>query len=388
MTTIFENGILCTPLEMIPDGMVMIRDDGKISYVGRKANAPAAEGKRIDLAGRILSPGFIDIHVHGGFGITFGDGEDLKKDLILYSRSIKDKGVTGFLLSVVQGTPEEEEAMIAEYADILPGFEEGAEPLGLHLEGPFLCKEKKGAFNPDWLREPTMKEMGRYLKAAKGWAKQMTIAPEFPHSDEVAAMLQESGCVAALGHTNTNYELASKALRGNFTHITHTFNAQRGFSHREPGVVGAIFDSDNVTAELIPDMIHVHPGAMKALIRCLGTDRVVAITDAMAAAGFGDGDYELVGNPVSVKDGRATQADGTIAGGASTLDQCVDNLHKLVGVSLAEAIKMASLNPAKVIGEAGRIGSIEPGKDANLIVIDEDVNVFLTMIRGKIVFEK
>ena len=332
MTTIFENGTICTPLEMIPDGMVIVDNDGKINYAGAKANAPAANGTRIDLAGHILGPGFIDIHTHGGFGITFGDGKDLKKDLTHYARSIKDFGVTGFLMSVVQGTPEEEETMIAEYAGMLPGFNEGAEPLGLHLEGPFLCKEKKGAFNPDWLREPTIEEMGRYLKAAKGWAKQMTIAPEFPHSAEVAAMMQEAGCVAALGHTNTSYDIASEALRGDFTHITHTFNAQRGFSHREPGVVGAIFDSENVTAELIADTIHVHPGAMKTLVRCLGTDRVVAITDAMAAAGFGDGDYELVGKPVSVKNGRATQSDGTIAGGASTLNQCVDNLHKLVGV--------------------------------------------------------
>ena len=388
MKTIFENGTICTAVKMIPDGMVIVDDDGKIVYVGAKADAPAAEGKRIDLAGRILSPGFIDIHTHGGFGITFGDGENLKKDLVHYARSIKDKGVTGFLMSVVQGTADEEVDMIAEYAKMLPGFDEGAEALGLHLEGPFLCKEKKGAFNPDWLREPTTEEMGRYLKAAKGWAKQMTIAPEFAHSAEVAAMMQEAGCVAALGHTNTSYEVAAEALRGDFTHITHTYNAQRGFNHREPGVVGAILDSENVTAELIADTIHVHPGAMITLVRCLGTDRVVAITDAMAAAGFGDGDYELVGKPVSVKNGRATQADGTIAGGASTLNECVDNLHKLVGVSLLEAIKMASLNPAKVIGEDSRIGSIETGKDANLIMIDEDVNVSLTMVKGKVIFEK
>jgi N-acetylglucosamine-6-phosphate deacetylase len=388
MITIFENGTICTPLEMIDDGVVTVDDSGKLSYVGSKAGALTAQGRRIDLAGRILSPGFIDIHTHGGFGITFGDGADLKADLVHYARSIKGFGVTGFLMSVVQGTPEEEEAMIVEYAGMLPGFDEGAEVIGLHLEGPFLCREKKGAFNPNWLREPTIEEMERYLKAAKGWAKQMTIAPEFAHSAEVAAMMQEAGCVAALGHSNTSYEVAADALRGDFTHVTHTYNAQRGFNHREPGVVGAILASDKVTAELIPDTIHVHPGAMITLVRCLGTDRVVAITDAMAAAGFGDGDYELVGKPVSVKDGKATQADGTIAGGASTLNVCVDNLHKLVGVTLPEAIKMASLNPAKVIGEDKRIGSIEAGKDANLIVIDEDVNVYLTMVKGKAIFEK
>jgi len=373
---------------MIDDGIVIVDNAGKVSYVGPKAGAPTAEGWHIDLDGQILSPGFIDIHTHGGFGITFGDGEDLKADLVHYACSIKERGVTGFLMSVVQGTADDEVDMITEYAEMLPGFDEGAEALGLHLEGPFLCKEKKGAFNPDWLREPTTEEMGRYLEAAKGWAKQMTLAPEFPHSAEVAAQMQAAGCVAALGHTNTSYDVAAEALRGDFTHITHTYNAQRGFNHREPGVVGAIFDSDNVTAELIADTIHVHPGAMITLVRCLGTDRIVAITDAMPAAGFGYGAYELVGKPVTVKNGRATQADGTIAGGASTLNECVDNLHKLVGVTLPEAIKMASLNPAKVIGEDDRIGSIETGKDANLIIIDEDVNVFLTMVKGKVIFEK
>ena len=388
MTTIFENGMICTPQQMIDDGLVIVDDAGKINYVGTKADAPSAKGVRIDLSGRILSPGFIDIHVHGGFGITFGDGDNLKANLMHYARSVTAFGVTGFLLSVVKGTPEEEEAIISAYADILPGFDEGAQALGLHLEGPFVSVEKKGVFIPNWLREPTTEEMVRYLRAAKGWAKQMTLAPEFPHSAEVAAQIQAAGCVAALGHSNTSYEVTASALRGDFTHITHTYNAQRGFNHRDPGVVGAILNSDIVTAELIPDTVHVHPAAMRTLVRCLGTDRVVAITDAMAAAGLGDGEYELVGKPVSVKNGKATRANGKICGGAYTMDKCVNNLHKLVGATLPEAVKMASRNPARVIHEDDHMGSIEVGKDANLIVMDEDVNVSLTMVKGKTVYKK
>ncbi|MDX9864227.1 MAG: N-acetylglucosamine-6-phosphate deacetylase [Anaerolineaceae bacterium] len=388
MTTIFENGSIYTPQEMIENGVVIVDDHGKIAYVGSKQNAPLTEGQHINLAGRILAPGLIDIHVHGGNGVTFGDSEDLEKDLVKYAEWVKTRGVTGFLLTIAAPNPDQLDEMITTYVNIFPGFDQGAEPLGLHLEGPFLTLEKKGAFNPAWLRPPNTPEMEKHFKLGQGWIKQITLAPENPGAPEVAALCRRSDVVAALGHTNTDYETASEALRGDFTHVTHTFNAQRGFDHRAPGVFGAILASDKVTTELIADTIHVHPGAMKILVRCVGPDRVVAITDAMAGAGLADGSYHLVGHDVTVKDGRATLANGTLAGGVSTLNQCVDNLHRLVGVPLNQALQMASLNPARVIGEDDRIGSIEAGKDANLIVIDEKVNVHLTMIQGKVVYQQ
>ena len=197
---------------------------------------------------------------------------------------------------------------------------------------------------------------------------------------------REEGVVVSLGHTNSDYAAASAALRGNFTHVTHTFNAQSGFHHREPGVFGAILASNQVTAELIADNIHVHPGAMKILLRCLGVERVALITDAMAATGLQDGTYNLVGQTVHVKDGQATLSDGTLAGSTALMNQCVQNINQSAGVPLAEAVKMATLVTGASHRFCGQAGQPHTGREANLTVIDQNVNVRLTFVRGKVVY--
>jgi len=384
MPTTLYGGRILTPIEVIEAGTIVVADDGRITYVGPDADAPRSDGLRLDVRGRIVVPGFIDVHVHGGNGITFGEHGRVAADLGTYARWAAASGVTGFLCSLAAPDAEGLRIMVAEYAAALDSGVDGAEPLGLHLEGPFLNPAKKGAFNPEWLRRPTLQEVEACLRAGRGWVRQMTLAPELPGSFEVAAALRAAGVVASMGHTDMNYEAASSALRGNFTHITHAFNAQSGFGHREPGVFGAILASDNVTAELIADTVHSHPGAMKVLLRCLGTDRVVLITDAVAGAGLADGVYNLLGDRVTVKAGRATLDNGTLAGSVATLNQCVRNVHACVGVPLEEAVKMASLNPARSMGFAGRLGTLGVGKDASLAVIDEKVNVYLTLVKGKV----
>lgn len=376
-----------TPSGVASDTIVAA-DDGTITYVGPMEAAPSMDGPRLDLRGHLVVPGFIDIHTHGGHGVTFGKMETLEEDLRDYSAWVASTGVTGFLCTVAAPDPGSLRAVVARYIELFKeGTWPGATPLGLHLEGPFLSEEKKGAFNPKWLREPMLEEAEALLETGGRWIRQMTLAPELPGAKEIAALYRGEGVVVSLGHTNADYETASAALRGNCTHVTHTFNAQKGFHHRDPGVFGAIMASDYVTAELIADTIHVHPGAMKMLVRCLGTDRVVLITDAMAGAGLPDGEYDLVGHKVTVKNGKATLEDGTIAGSAATMAMCVHNLNSEVGVELTEAIKMASLNPAGVLGLRGTLGSLQIGKKANLTVIDEGVNVSMTMVDGKIVYQ-
>ena len=384
-TTLYYTKIL-TPYELIERGALVISDEGKITYVGSMDDVPRVVGKTIDLRGRLVVPGFIDIHVHGGIGITFGEKSIPAEELKDYSAWVARSGVTGYLCSVATSDAQTLIQLIAAYVRVLEAGVPGAEPLGLHLEGPYLSKEKKGAYNPDWLRNPSMEEAEAILQAGRGWIRQFTLAPELPGAEEVARRFRAEGVVVALGHTNSDYTLASAALKGNFTHVTHTFNAQRGFHHREPGVFGAVMASDEVTAELIGDAVHAHPGAMKMLVRCLGTDRVVLITDAMAGAGLPDGEYDLVGHKVTVRNGLATTADGTIASSTATLNRCVRNLNQLVGVPLLDAVKMASLNPARAMGFASRLGSLSVGKDASLVVIDEQVNVYLTMVKGQVVY--
>lgn len=385
MKTILTNCNIALPDRVLTEGAVVVDDQGKIEFVGNAIDFPEQDGEVVDLGGRILSPGFIDIHVHGGYGVAFGDS-DLTEGTVKYSKWVVSTGVTGYLMSVAQPTDDLLIETIEGYVDIYDDPPDGAETLGFHLEGPFLNIEKKGAFNPAWLRSPDLNEMKAYIKAGEGWIRQMTLAPELPLANEVAKLSVDSGILVAMGHTNTDYETAEKALKGNFQHVTHTFNAQSGFNHRKPGVLGAVLDSEVITAELIADTVHVHPAAMRILLRSVGSDRVVAITDAITGAGFKDGVYQLAGYKVTVKDGRATLANGTLAGSIATLNGCVANLINDVGLSLTEAVNMASINPARAIGVDDRLGSIEKGKDASLIVIDELIDVSFAMVKGKIVY--
>ncbi len=387
MKTIFTDCSLVLPDQMLPEGAVIVGEDGKIAWCGKESDLPSFEGKVIDLGGKLLSPGLIDIHVHGGKGITFGEN-DVSATTAFYSNWVVENSVTGYLMTIADATHDGLVDMLHKYVDVLSHPVEGAETLGLHLEGPYLNIEKKGAFNPAWLRNPSVEEAKAYIQAGQGWIRQITMAPELPNATEVAHLFREAGVVVAMGHTNNSYEGAEAALKGDFNHVTHTFNAQRGFDHRSPGVFGAVMTSDIVTGELIADTIHVHPGAMKLLMRTLGTDRVVAITDAMSGAGLPEGVYHLVGHDVFVKDGRATLENGTLAGSIATLNMCVNNLVKTVGVSIYEAVKMASLNPARVIGVSDRLGSIAIGKDASLVVFDDNFHTALTMVKGKIVYRQ
>lgn len=387
MPTLLENATILTPFEEIKDGIVLINDEGFIAEVGKSANIIKSEADRIDAGGKFIVPGFIDMHVHGGNRVTFGLG-DLAEGLDRYAHWVSSFGETGFLMSITGPDVDSIESIIQSYTALLPLEYSGAQPLGLHLEGPFLNLEKHGAFNPHWLHDPDITEIKRYLKAAHGWVKQVTLAPELPQAYAVAELLSESGIIAALGHSNTDYEGAADALSKHFSHVTHTYNAQSPLHHRRPGVVGAVLASENATAELIADGRHIHPAAMKILVRCLGSERIVLITDAMAGAGMPDGEYEIVGQKVIVKNKQATLPDGTIGGSTTTINQCVRNMVKLVDVSMKDAVRMASLNPAKVLGIDGQTGCIKTGMLANLAVIDQDINVFKTFVKGKLVYSK
>ena len=384
---ILENGRIYTPAETILKGSVDVSEDGLIQSISAESVGAESTINKVDLKGNSLIPGMIDIHVHGGKGVAFGIG-DLFSDLKSYSRFAASHGVTGFLLSITGPNAAAITRTVKDYVEIFDQNQDwpGAIPLGLHLEGPFLNKEKHGAFNPDWIHNPEINEVRSYLEAGRGWIKHISMAPELPGADETAQILADAGVVISLGHSNTNFETASAALKGSYSHVTHTFNAQSALHQREPGVVGAVLSSDKVSAELIGDSLHVHPAAMRILYRCLGAERIVLITDAMPGAGLPDGKYKLLDQVVTVKDGKATLPDGTIGGSTVTMEGCLRTLVQFVGVPLSEAVRMASFNPAKVIKLDKSMGSIEVGKEANLAVLDDTLNVRMTIVKGKVVY--
>lgn len=389
MTLSLEGATIFTPQEIIPQGVIIISDEGKIAHVGAPETAPPSDGKRLDLSGYLLIPGLMDIHVHGGHGISFDLGGDgLGERLGAYAAWVCQFGLTGFLCSIAAPEPDSLLRLIRSYVAVLEQGLSGAEALGLHLEGPFLNPRRKGAFNPAWLHLPQVESAKAFLEAGRGWVRQITLAPELPGAEEIARVYRQAGVTVAMGHTDADYETASAALLSQFNHVTHTFNAQRGFDHRQPGALGAVLASDGVTAEVIADGVHVHAAAIKVLLRCLGVERLVLISDAMPGAGLPDGTYDLAGNRVTLRDGKATLADGTLAGSAALLSQCVRFVSREVGLPLNQAVQMASLNAARAIGLDGRLGSLEVGKDASLAVIDEEVRVHLTMVKGRIVYSR
>ncbi|GAB4401136.1 MAG: N-acetylglucosamine-6-phosphate deacetylase [Anaerolineales bacterium] len=384
MSLLLHNATLITPTAQVDDGAVLISDDGRIAYAGPASDAPRFRGERMDVQGCIVAPGFTDIHTHGGNGIAFGESGDAAGELRAYAEWVVRHGVTGFLCSLAAPNADALRQTVRAFADALAQGTSGAEALGLYLEGPFLNPARRGAIPSPWLRNPNLDEVDDLIRAGRGWIRMVTLAPELPGAAEAAARFRQAGAVVAMGHTDADCETAAAALRGPFSHVTHAFNAMRGFHHREPGALGAVLASDGATAELIADGVHVHPAAMRVLLRCLGAERIVLVTDASPGAGLPDGSYRWLEQTVRVQHGRATLPDGGLAGSVATLDQCVRNAATLIGIPLADAIRMATLNPARVLGLHDRTGQLSPGLAANLVVLDGAGNVVATFVQGRL----
>ncbi len=384
----FEVGRVFTPAAILQDACVVTNGNGTILYAGSKPSAPVLEGaERIAAPELWLVPGFLDIHTHGAIGIGFGVGDNLAADLERYAQWALKSGVTGFLCSVVAETSQALNDILAAYVPIFESGTSGARALGLHLEGPYLNPQKKGVFFPEWLRTPSLVEANSYLDTAGKWIRQVSLAPELNGSLELACALRKAGITVALAHSAADYETARVVLTGDFTHVTHTFNCMDDFNHRVPGVVGAILGSDEVTAELIGDVNLVHPGAMRVLLRCLGPERVVVVTDASTGAGLPDGDYELFGQPMIIRDGRSFLEDGRLAGSAALMNGCVRTMHNLAGTSVQDAIRMVTANSARAIGLQGSYGMIAAGRQADLVLMDDQFQVRLTMVGGRILYQ-
>ncbi|GGK77471.1 N-acetylglucosamine-6-phosphate deacetylase [Sphaerisporangium melleum] len=357
----------------VHDGWITI-EDGRITHVGR-GQAPRGDGH--GLGGRYVVPGFVDIHTHGGAGGSFpsGDQEEARRVAGFHAAH----GTTTIVASLVTAAPPDLARATAALAELC---DDGV-LAGIHFEGPYIARSRCGAHDPALLRDPSPRELAELLKAGHGHVRMVTIAPELPGGlDTVRAAVSE-GVIAALGHSDASYEQAIAGIEAGCTVATHLFNALPSLHHREPGPVAALLEDERVTVELINDGLHVHPAMLRLAARAAGTGRAVLITDAMAAAGMGDGAYRLGSMEVEVSGGAARLVEGgAIAGSTLTMDLAFRRTVQEVGLTVAEAAVLASLTPARVLGVDDRVGSIAVGKDADLVVLDDDLTVHRVMRHG------
>lgn len=375
---------LITPLESIAPGSVVI-EGGKITALGPDVSVP--QGTRvIEADDKLLAPGLIDNHVHGGMGHWFDEGPDEVREIARFRATT---GTTGFLPTLGGATSlegmVEPVRMVREVMKVGTG---ATEILGIHMEGPYLSPRKPGVNPVELIRALDIEEVAAMQKAAEGNIRLISVAPDEEGGMAFIRDLRSMGIVAGIAHTDTDYDVILQAIDAGATYSIHTYNGMRGLHHREPGVVGAVLTSDDVFAELIADGVHVHPAAMDILVRCKGRDRVVLVTDNSSMVGMPDGIYGFFGGRhIEKKEGTLRSLEnGSIAGSAMTFDEDVRNMVKMVGIPLPWAIQMATLNPARAVGLDDQKGSLKVGKDADLILIDEDVNVYMTMVQGRVVY--
>lgn len=357
---------------------------GKIEAVGHAAHWKGVE-RKIDLAGQRLVPGFIDVHTHGGAGVDVNAAS--AGDLRRLAAFFASHGTTGWLASILTDTRQQTLRCIREVRRVCEKPTAGAQLLGIHLEGPFLAKEYKGAMPEGLLRTADIALFQEYRREAGAYLRYITVSPEVEGVPELIAQIAEEITVA-IGHSGADYETALACIKNGATAATHTFNAMRLFHQHRPAIMGAVLESD-VYCEAICDGRHLHPGAVRLLLKCKGWDKVVAITDSIQAAGLPDGRYKLGVNDVVVRDGDAMLADGTSrAGSTLTQDAALRNIMRFTGQPMEKVLPLFTENPARLLHLETEKGAIEPGMDADLTVLDQEGRVQLTLTAGKIVYSR
>lgn len=363
-------------LNKIEKGSVLI-ENGKFKEI----NPLTCHDENIlDANGLYLSPGFIDVHIHGAGGFDTMDGTvDAINNI---AKTIVKHGTTSFTPTTMTVSIEDINKSMKVIKKLKENGTEGAHVLGAHLEGPFINPDAIGAQNPNYLLSPSISAYNEMVKDCEDAVVSITLAPEVSGAKELIKYLSEKGIVCSMGHTKASYEEAIEAIQCGACHSTHLYNAMTPFNHRNPGVVGATFDSD-ITTETISDGIHISYPALRIAYKQKSTDNVLLITDAMMACSMPDGEYSLGGQEVTVIDGAARLKNGALAGSVLTLDKAVNNVYKNSMLPLHEIVKMASYNGARHCKVHDRKGLIKEGYDADLILFDDNINIKKVFILGK-----
>lgn len=375
------NGTLVTPETILPNHSLLI-ESGKIVSI---SNAPIIErnAPTLDAHGFIVIPGLIDIHTHGGDGADTMDATP--EAIYTIARFLARHGVTSYLPTTITAPAESTRKAIANIRN-LPQPRDGAQHLGIHLEGPYLCHEQRGAQPAAHLRNPDPAEYNDWL--SDGVVRLITLAPELDGAEDLIRLAVAKGVQIAMGHTAADETIARSAINLGVRQATHVFSGMPAFHHRLLNVLAVTLTDDRVYAQVIVDGIHVHPDVVRMLVRIKSPHRLILISDSIRAAGLGDGEYNLGDEIVKVQNGITRRAyDGGLAGSTLTMDAALRNIMRFANLSLVEALPMATSVPAEAMGWSGRKGTIRIGADADLVFLDDKYNVCLTIIGGHVVYQ-
>jgi N-acetylglucosamine-6-phosphate deacetylase len=378
---VLRGGTVLTPSGWLPDCDVAIAG-GRIAAVGGAAHAGAAQA--IDVRNRLLVPGFIDVHIHGAFGGMFEEGRAEVAEQV--SSILPRFGVTGIAATIAALPPAHLRAAVEAIASAAPRCS-GARLLGIHLEGPFLNPCRAGAQRAAWMRAPAIAELEELQARSGGIVRLLTLAPELPGALAVITSARRAGVAVALGHSEASEDAVLAAIDAGAAHVTHLFNAAAPLHHRAPGLIGTALTDDRLSVELIADGVHVHRRAIDLALRCKPPDKVVLVSDGVAAVGMPDGDVELFGVPCIAGDAVRVRDGGQLAGSRLTLDAALRNLRAwFPALPIERFVNAASAVPAALLGWGDRIGSIAPGYEADMVALTPALDVTLTIAAGHVVY--
>jgi len=381
---LIKNAKVFTTNQVIENGSVLIEDGVITEIYSNEPKIRLDDENVIDGTNFNLIPGFIDGHIHGANGADTMDATEAAMDKI--ASYLPSEGTTSFLATTITQAPEMIEKALMNIASYQnkSGY---AEVIGVHLEGPFVEKKRAGAQPQQYIVEPDLNLFNKWQELAGDKIKTITMAPEHSQDGSFINTLYNNGINVSAGHTDTDFKGMKKAVSEGIRQVTHLCNAMSGIHHRDIGVVGAAFQLEELQAELICDGIHISPEMMQLIFDHIGSQRLIMITDSMRAKGLQPGDYELGGQPVKVTEDRAVLEDGTLAGSILKMNEGAQAMLRLNGVSIREIIEMASVNPAKQIGLFDRKGSIEVGKDGDVLLVDANMNIQYTICQGVIAYK-